>query len=362
MKAVFPSVLSSVRACADQLKYEKARSLCEVITNIRTAYTEDFDSYDTERQQRAVCMYFIDKLALRVGGDKELDAEADTVGCTSLRVEHIKLQEPNIMELDFLGKDSIRYQNTVSVLPKVFDLLAFFIKGKSPEHDLFHLINPSKINKYLKSFMEGLTAKVFRTFNASQCLDEEVWEKNICSADLSIAEKVAYFNEANTKVAVLCNHQRSTVQSNFDNQMASIEDKEQNLVDFLKRLEKYHSTLRGLKTDAQKLKLAKEWHAEEHAMQIAWLEKYGEPGELKQYKRERKDPIVSFKKKSSRTARKAGRRKIHKTSQSVKRQKSTSPSAIGAKNSTKKSSKVPQKIVVKRKNVSTTRSTKREER
>ena len=39
-------------------------------------------------RQRAVALYFIDKLALRAGNEKDED-EADTVGCCSLRVEHI---------------------------------------------------------------------------------------------------------------------------------------------------------------------------------------------------------------------------------------------------------------------------------
>ncbi len=34
-------------------------------------------------------MYFIDKLALRAGNEKDSDESADTVGCCSLRVEHI---------------------------------------------------------------------------------------------------------------------------------------------------------------------------------------------------------------------------------------------------------------------------------
>ncbi len=38
---------------------------------------------------RAVAMYFIDKLALRAGNEKDSDETADTVGCCSLRVEHI---------------------------------------------------------------------------------------------------------------------------------------------------------------------------------------------------------------------------------------------------------------------------------
>jgi DNA topoisomerase-1 len=85
-------------------------------------------------RQRAIALYFIDKvntknsflsflitffhlflfkLALRVGNEKDED-EADTVGCCSLRVEHITLYDriegigENIVEFDFLGKDSIR--------------------------------------------------------------------------------------------------------------------------------------------------------------------------------------------------------------------------------------------------------------
>jgi DNA topoisomerase-1 len=58
-------------------------------------------------------IFFSLKLALRVGNEKDED-EADTVGCCSLRVEHIKLYDriehigENIVEFDFLGKDSIR--------------------------------------------------------------------------------------------------------------------------------------------------------------------------------------------------------------------------------------------------------------
>ena len=39
--------------------------------------------------RRAVAVYFIDKLALRAGNEKDADESADTVGCCSLRVEHL---------------------------------------------------------------------------------------------------------------------------------------------------------------------------------------------------------------------------------------------------------------------------------
>lgn len=90
--------------------------------------------------------YLIDKLALRVGNEKGED-EADTVGCCSLRVEHITYNgEPNMVTFDFLGKDSMRYFNTVECLPEAYELLRRFRYKpdtqtlKDPTDDLFESI------------------------------------------------------------------------------------------------------------------------------------------------------------------------------------------------------------------------------
>ena len=70
-------------------------------------------SKEMRLRQRAVALYFIDKLALRAGNEKDGDEQADTVGCCSLRVEHVTIHEQLdgkewVVEFDFLGKDSIR--------------------------------------------------------------------------------------------------------------------------------------------------------------------------------------------------------------------------------------------------------------
>lgn len=57
----------------------------DYIDTIRNDYRKGWVSSDRQRQQIAVAMYFIDKLALRAGHEKDED-EADTVGCCSLRV------------------------------------------------------------------------------------------------------------------------------------------------------------------------------------------------------------------------------------------------------------------------------------
>ena len=128
------------------------------------------ESKDAEKNQLGVATYLIDRLALRVGNEKGED-EADTVGCCSLRVEHINVVEgESKLEFDFLGKDSMRYHNIVEVEPLVYKLVASFRQKKEPKDDVFDLINASKLNDHFKQHMDDLSAKVFRTYNASYCL------------------------------------------------------------------------------------------------------------------------------------------------------------------------------------------------
>ncbi len=49
------------------------------------AHAQDWDSQDKTKRQMAVALYFLDKLALRAGHEKDED-EADTVGCCTLKV------------------------------------------------------------------------------------------------------------------------------------------------------------------------------------------------------------------------------------------------------------------------------------
>lgn len=61
----------------------------------------------------------------------------------------------------------MRYHNTVQVEPLVYKNFRKFIAGKNKNDDLFDKINASRLNEYLKEKMENLSAKVFRTYNAS---------------------------------------------------------------------------------------------------------------------------------------------------------------------------------------------------
>lgn len=86
------------------------------------------------------------QLALRAGNEKEEGETADTVGCCSLRREHLTLHEKYddkeyVVEFDFLGKDSIRYYNRIPVEKRVFKNLQLFMENKAGEDDVFDRLN-----------------------------------------------------------------------------------------------------------------------------------------------------------------------------------------------------------------------------
>ncbi|CAI0436281.1 unnamed protein product [Linum tenue] len=242
-KYVFLAASSSLKGQSDKEKYEKARMLKDYIHNIRAAYTRDFNSKDIVKQQIAVATYLIDKLALRAGNEKDGEEEADTVGCCTLKVSNVECIPPNMIKFDFLGKDSIRYENTVEVELPVFKAIGKFQAGKGENDLLFDELDTSKLNAHLKELMPGLTAKVFRTYNASITLDQQLYEE---TEDGDVAEKVVVYQKANKQVAIICNHQR-TVSKTHDSQMLRLTE----------RIETAKQELKELKVDLERAKKGK---------------------------------------------------------------------------------------------------------
>lgn len=215
VKYIMLNPSSKLKGEKDHVKYETARRLDKVIDKIRSTYRDEWKSKEMRVRQRAVALYFIDKLALRAGNEKDED-QADTVGCCSLRVEHVSLHKQlngkeNVVVFDFLGKDSIRYYNEVEVEKRVFKNLELFMENKKEGDDLFDRLNTQVLNEHLKELMDGLTAKVFRTYNASITLQNQL--DLLTDSSASIPEKLLAYNRANRAVAILCNHQRSVPKS-----------------------------------------------------------------------------------------------------------------------------------------------------
>ncbi|KAG6418880.1 hypothetical protein SASPL_121086 [Salvia splendens] len=239
-KYVFLAASSTLKGQSDKEKYEKARLLKNYIQGIRTAYTKDFTSKDPTKKQIAVATYLIDKLALRAGNEKD-DDEADTVGCCTLKVENVEPVPPNILKFDFLGKDSIRYQNEVEVEVAVFRAIQEFRNKKKGGDDIFDKLDTSKLNAHLKELMPGLTAKVFRTYNASITLDDMT-----AILLLLLSRETKGGEVAEKVVAIICNHQR-TVSKSHSAQMTRLNEK----IDELK------GVLEELRTDLARVKKGK---------------------------------------------------------------------------------------------------------
>jgi len=219
---------SKFKAKSDVSKFDLSKKLKSKVKRIRRINEDNLTDPDIKIRQIATAMYFVDYLALRVGNEKGADT-ADTVGVSSLRVEHIMLLSNYEVKLDFLGKDSIRYVKSFKVCESVYKNLKEFVYGKDKTDQLFDKISSNDINKYLQSFMKDLTAKVFRTFNASY-----LFQKEICKLDKKINnlpeddnQKINMlldgFNKANLKVAILCNHQKQ-VSKTFKQQIENIDN------------------------------------------------------------------------------------------------------------------------------------------
>jgi DNA topoisomerase-1 len=202
---------SEFKARSDEAKYDLARKLKKKIKKIRINNEIKMNSSDTEEKQLATALFLIDRLALRIGNEKK-SSEADTVGITTLKIKNIDLLENDIVKLDFLGKDSIRYVNRFKVPLIVYNNLKLFIKNKKNSDDLFDLITSDSLNKYIRKYMRKLTSKVFRTYNASYLMSNElrrIYNKYKDYEDDDLLKKILHeYEDANIKVAKLCNHQK----------------------------------------------------------------------------------------------------------------------------------------------------------
>lgn len=248
---------SKFKTESDIKKFDLARKLKKKAGQIRKEIDQDLKDKEKSKRQLATALYMIDNYALRVGNERGEEA-ADTVGVTILRVEHIKFLEKNKIMLDFLGKDSIRYKNTHTVSDEIYNNLKEFTENKEKKEQLFDKIDSNMINRYLQNFMKGLTAKVFRTYKASNLLQKELnkiekEKKEKEEDDDKIKRLLQEFNKANTKVALLCNHQKK-VSKTFNEQVEKIDEKIKEYKKKIQKLKRKKKSNTNIKERIEKIK------------------------------------------------------------------------------------------------------------
>ncbi|MFW9933241.1 MAG: hypothetical protein ACFFDR_11345, partial [Candidatus Thorarchaeota archaeon] len=203
-------------------KFNKALKVEKQMPRIREHIMEGLRSEDGKVRAVAAACYLIDALSLRVGDEKDPE-EADTVGATTLRVEHLTFKDSSIV-FDFLGKDSVPWHKELQLEPDVFTVFEELYqkalnrvesfmgrKGKKTKADpkkvaqIFPRINSTHVNRFLGEVMDGLTAKMFRTHHASVVMKEELKKSKARKIDPDFIKKEAV-KQANLEVARVMNH------------------------------------------------------------------------------------------------------------------------------------------------------------
>lgn len=219
MKYIWISDTAPIKQTREVLKFDKAIELEENIELVRRHIEEGLVDKRPRRRMIATAAYLIDALCLRVGDEKDPD-EADTVGATTLRPEHITLHDDGSVEFDFLGKDSVRWHKTIKPPRIVWDNLAELVRNARPSSSsgngdrghpsrdlpqLFPDVTSRDVNAFLSGIMPGLTAKVFRTHHATMVVNESLAMSGV-KAEHPEYIKWQAANMANLEAAVLCSH------------------------------------------------------------------------------------------------------------------------------------------------------------
>ena len=214
-KYVWLADTSQIKQKREQAKYDKAIELSRKINKIKKIISADMNgNNDQIKKKIATVCYLIYRTAMRVGDEKDSD-EADTVGATTLRKEHIKLTNKKI-KFDFLGKDSVRWQKAILIQDNhdilFYNNLQKLIKNKEPGEEIFYGVTSRHVNSYYSSIIDGLTAKVFRTYLATNVVKNHLKTTNMKFKPLHI--KLYHAKLANLEAAKMCNHKK-TISKNF---------------------------------------------------------------------------------------------------------------------------------------------------
>ncbi|MHA2353679.1 MAG: DNA topoisomerase I [Candidatus Thorarchaeota archaeon] len=203
-------------------KFDKAMKVAKKIDAIREHIMDGIHSGNSKTRMIAAACYLIDRLSLRVGDEKDPD-EADTVGATTLRAEHLTFTSNSVV-FDFLGKDSVTWHKEMELSPDVYEVFKELydnavervesfrtrssrstrVDPKKPAQ-IFPSVGSTQVNRFLSGFDKDLTAKVFRTFHATLIMKEELRRSRAKRTDPDFIKKEAV-KRANLEVARVMNH------------------------------------------------------------------------------------------------------------------------------------------------------------
>tara|TARA_B100001079_G_scaffold108700_1_gene93515 strand:+ start:351 stop:2021 length:1671 start_codon:yes stop_codon:yes gene_type:complete len=222
-KYVWLADTAGIKQDRDKAKYDKAKMLASEIETVKNKIVKDMQNKDPKVRRISTVCWLIYRTAMRVGDEKDPE-EADTVGATTLRKEHVTLTSDAI-KFDFLGKDSVRWKETVPAVKndkQFHENLKELTSKIKPTDEIFGNLTSRDVNEYYKTVVNGLTAKVFRTFSASTVVSKYLNEKGDVK-NSSQMEKLYHAKLANLEAAIMCNHKR-TIPKTFEQSLQKKRD------------------------------------------------------------------------------------------------------------------------------------------
>lgn len=201
-KYVWVSDTSPMKQEREIEKFEKAKELEKKFELVKSHIEKNLDSTEIKKRKIATVCYLIDALSMRVGDEKDED-EADTVGATTLTPKNIEI-ENNLVKFNFIGKDYVEWKKEVVLPENVVKNLKEFIKTKN---FVFDGVRSEDVNAFLNEIVDGITAKVFRTYHASKAVREYLENVKVKKDDPESYKKYIA-TMANLQAAIVCNHKR----------------------------------------------------------------------------------------------------------------------------------------------------------
>jgi DNA topoisomerase I len=271
-----------IKQVREAQKFDKATELNSQIEKVRLYIKKGLLDDNPRRRKIATACYLIDALCLRVGDEKDPE-EADTVGATTLRPEHLKLHDNGTSEFKFLGKDSVLWHKKINLPEHVITNLKELSHNARPSNNknkkkhavydkpqLFPDVTSRNVNAFLSEAMQGLTAKVFRTHHATTVVRSSLEDSGVTAGDPEYL-KWETTVRANMEAAILCNHTKQAPQ-NWSTRKVRFKEREKRAKERIVKLkERYKALTEELKklrievrekkastTDKEKLKKIKE--------------------------------------------------------------------------------------------------------
>lgn len=257
-KYIWLADTATVKQNKEAAKFDKASTLDANMAMVRAHVDAALQSDDLQRRRVATACYLIDVLCLRVGDEKDPE-EADTVGATTLRPEHVTLHDDGTVEFRFLGKDSVLWHKRIELPELVRRNLQELIENARPSRNgrgvagerpqLFPDVSSRDVNAFLGEVLKGLTAKVFRTRHATDAVYRSLERSRVVASDPEYKKREAAM-QANLEAAKLCNHYKQAT-PNWEARRARAREREQRLAERVHKAEEKLAEARAGLADAR---------------------------------------------------------------------------------------------------------------